>query len=98
MLAVRGLDPGLRVIAIGLRPSQRFAHGAERSLDFVHTLFNNSDRGTQCLEAMLALDDTGVLIRAATHTQPVAPDPFAAASDDRLPRGQRGAHLERVGQ
>ncbi len=64
----------------------------------MHTLFNNGNRGTECLEAVLALDDTRVMVGSAAHTQPVAPYPFAAARDDRLAGHERRAHLERVRQ
>ena len=45
-----------------------------------------------------AFNALGVLIRSAAHAQPVTPDPFATASDDRLARGQRRAHLQSLGE
>ena len=98
MTAVGALDARLRLIAMGFRLRQGFPDRCEVSLDFVGPLFGEGDGCAQALETMLALDHTGVMIRAPADTQPVFADPLATSRDDRLARRQRASGLQGLGQ
>ena len=83
------LDARLRVIALGFGVYEGFADCSELRLYLCHTLLGDGDCRSQTLQAVLALDDTGMLVGTSTDTQPVLTNPFAGSGNDRLAGRQR---------
>ena len=81
VLAMRALDAGLRAIALALpHPRATGARSPRCASMPPHALFGSGEIRAQRLQPMLALDDAGVMIRAAADAQPVPAEPFAACA------------------
>ncbi len=96
--AMRALDARLRLITFGFAPCERVAHGAEIRFRLRDPFLGDRNGLPKRLQPMLALDHARVMIGAPIDPQPAASDPFAAARDDRMARGQGFAIAEGLRQ
>src|SRR6185503_14187400 len=95
---MRVLDAGLGAIALAFRGRQGLANRLEPGFDLGDALLRHRNGCAKALEAMLSLDDSGVVVRSAADPQPIATDPFAATSDDGLARRQSAATAKSLGE
>ena len=99
MVAMRALDAALRLVALAFRRRRVSSRQVARCVSHVAGIvFAGGELRAQRLDAMLALEHAGVRIAAAVDAQPVAPEPFAGARDDRFVMREIAAHGQRVGQ
>ncbi len=93
-----GLNARLCAVALRLGFCKGLANGGQMTFDFADTVLCNGDDRAKRLQAMLALNDAGVMVCASIDAQPVASHPFAAARDYRLPERKPAASAQGVRQ
>ena len=95
---MRALNPRLRIVPLNFSLRERLTYRDEMSFDATRALGGGGKFPAQALQAVLALDDAGVRVGAARHTQPVTAHPFAAPRHDR-PAGLQGrSPRQRIGE
>ncbi len=92
------LDARLRLITFGFAPRQRVAHGGEIRFRLRDAFLGDRNGLPKRFQPVLALDHPRVMIGTPIDPQPAAANPFAAARDDRMARGQRFAIAQSLRQ